>query len=34
VLNAIDFTKIEVWTKGGLVTFYLLFVMEVARPCR
>jgi putative transposase len=30
LLGAIDFTTIEVWTKGGLVTFYLLFVMEVA----
>ncbi len=30
VLGAIDFTTIEVWTKGGLVTFYVLFVMEVA----
>jgi hypothetical protein len=30
VLGAIDFTTIEVWTKGGLVTFYLLFVMEIA----
>jgi len=30
VLAAIDFTTVEVWTKGGLVTFYLLFVMEVA----
>jgi putative transposase len=30
VLAAIDFTTIEVWTKGGLVTFYLLFVLEVA----
>jgi len=29
VLGAIDFTTIEVWTKGGLVTFYLLFVMEL-----
>jgi transposase InsO family protein len=29
VLGAIDFTTIEVWTKGGLVTFYLLFVMEI-----
>ncbi len=29
VLGAIDFTTIEVWTKGGLVTFYLLFVLEV-----
>ena len=25
---AIDFTAVAVWTKGGLVTFYLLFVME------
>jgi putative transposase len=30
VLAAIDFTTLEVWTKGGLVTYYLLFVMEVA----
>ncbi len=29
VLSAIDFTTVEVWTKGGLVTFYLLFVMEL-----
>ena len=29
-LAAIDFTTIEVWTKDGLVTYYLLFVMEVA----
>ena len=29
VLSAIDFTTIEVWTKGRLVTFYLLFVMEL-----
>jgi putative transposase len=29
-LGAIDFTTIEVWTTGGLVTFYLLFVMELA----
>ncbi len=29
VLASIDFTTIEVWTKGGLVTFYLLFVMEM-----
>jgi len=28
VLAAIDFTTVEVWTKGGLVTFYLLFVIE------
>ena len=30
VLASIDFTTVEVWTKGGLVTYYLLFVMEVA----
>jgi len=30
VLASIDFTTIEVWTKGGLVTYYLLFVMELA----
>ena len=30
MLGAIDFTTIEVWTRGGLVTFYLLFVMEIA----
>jgi hypothetical protein len=29
VLAAIDFTTVEVWTKGGLTTFYLLFVMEL-----
>ncbi len=29
VLATIDFTTIEVWTKEGLVTFYLLFVMEL-----
>ena len=29
VLSAIDFTTVEVWTRGGLVTFYLLFVMEL-----
>jgi putative transposase len=30
VLAAIDFTTIEVWTKSGLTTFYLLFVMELS----
>ena len=30
VLAAIDFTTVEIWTKSGLVTFYLLFVMEQA----
>ncbi|MCC7423870.1 MAG: hypothetical protein IT428_26700 [Planctomycetaceae bacterium] len=29
-LGAIDFTTIEVWTKRGLVTYYLLFVMKIA----
>ena len=29
VLAAVDFTTVEVWTKGGLSTFYLLFVMEL-----
>ena len=29
VLAAIDFTTVEVWTRDGLVTFYLLFVMEL-----
>ena len=29
VLGAIDFTTVEVWTRGGLVTFYLLFVIEL-----
>ncbi|HOC00674.1 MAG TPA: integrase core domain-containing protein [Verrucomicrobiota bacterium] len=30
MLGAIDFTTIEVWTRSGLVTFYLLFLMEVS----
>ena len=30
VLGAIDFTTVEVWAKGGLVTFYVLFVIELA----
>jgi putative transposase len=30
VLAAIDFTTVEVWTKSGLATFYLLFVMELS----
>ncbi len=29
VLAAIDFTTMEVWTRNGLVTFYLLFVIEL-----
>jgi putative transposase len=30
VLASVDFTTIEVWTQGGLVTVYRLFVMELA----
>jgi hypothetical protein len=30
VLAAVDFTTVEVWTKNGLITFYLLVVMELA----
>jgi transposase InsO family protein len=30
VLAALDFTTLEVWTSKGLVTFYLLFVMELS----
>jgi transposase InsO family protein len=30
VLAAVDFTTVEVWTKNGLMTFYLLVVMELA----
>jgi transposase InsO family protein len=29
-LASVDFTTIEVWTKSGLVTYYLLFVMKLA----
>jgi putative transposase len=29
VLASIDFTTVEVWTTRGLVTFYLLFAMEL-----
>ena len=29
VMASIDFSTVEVWTKGGLTTFYLLFVMEL-----
>ena len=28
-MAAIDFTSVEIWTKSGLVTSYLLFVMEL-----
>jgi len=30
VLASVDFTTIEIWTKSGLVTVYLFFVMELA----
>ena len=30
LMASIDFTTVEVWTKGGQATFYLLFVMESA----
>jgi putative transposase len=30
VLAAVDFTTVEVWTKGGLATYYLLFAMRLA----
>jgi putative transposase len=30
VLASVDFTTIEIWTKDGLVTVYLLFVMDLA----
>ena len=30
VLAATDFFTTEVWTKGGLVTYYVLFFMHVA----
>jgi putative transposase len=30
VLASVDFTTIDVWTRSGLVTYYLLFFMELA----
>ena len=30
VLASVDFTTIDVWTRRGLVTYYLLFFMELA----
>lgn len=33
VLAAIDFTTVEVWTPRGLVSYYLLFVMELSSRC-
>ena len=29
VLAAADFTTVEVWTRSGLITFYLFFVMQL-----
>jgi len=29
-MAAIDFTTVQVWTKGGLGTYYVLFVMDLA----
>jgi len=34
VLGAIDFTTVEVWTKGGLVTYYLLVCHGNCHPPR
>ena len=28
-IGAIDFTTVEVWTRGGLVTFYVLVAMRL-----
>jgi transposase InsO family protein len=33
VLAAVDFTTIEVWSRNGLITFYLLFVMNLKSRC-
>ncbi len=30
VLAAVDFTTVEVWTRGGLVTFYILVAMRLS----
>jgi putative transposase len=30
VLGSVDFTTIDVWSRSGLVTYYLLFFMELA----
>jgi putative transposase len=30
VMGAADFTSVEVWTRGGLVTFYVLVVMKLS----
>ncbi len=29
VMASVDFTAVEVWTKGGLTTFYFLFAVEL-----
>jgi len=33
VMGAADFTTIEVWTRRGLVTFYILVVMRLSTRC-
>ena len=30
MLASVDFTTIDAWTRSGLVTYYLLFFMELA----
>ena len=30
VFGAVDFTTVEVWTRGGLVTFYILIAMDLS----
>ena len=30
-IAAVDFTTVEVWTKSGLITFYILVVMRLNR---
>ncbi|MCP4477713.1 MAG: transposase family protein [Planctomycetaceae bacterium] len=32
-MASIDFTSVEVWTKGGLARLYLLFVIELKTRC-
>jgi hypothetical protein len=32
-MAAIDFTTVEVWTEGGIVTHYVCFVVELVLSC-
>lgn len=32
-LSAVDFTSVEMWTPRGLITFYLLFVIQPKTRC-